>query len=369
MRILILNWKDIKHPRSGGAEIVTHEIAKRLVVLGHQVFWFTSSFSDAAAQENIDGVNIYRKGNIYTVQLLAVYYYFRFFRKKTDIIIDQIHGIPFFTPLYANKPILVWIHEVAGEIWDLEFSRLVSTFGKLLEKLYFKFYRNINFLTVSLSTAHELVKYGLDKKLIHVIGLTIDRPDIIVGKKTQHPTLIYVGRIAPVKRLEMAIEAVAIITQIFPQLNLTIIGSGKKAYVNKLKELVTGKRLHKYITFKGKVTEPEKFRILSRSWINIHPSLKEGFGLTVLEAASCATPTACFRVAGLKDIVNNDTGVVIGHQSAETLAATLTQLIKDPHRLNKLSTTAYLWSKSLPTWKQQAKKFELLLQNLVKYSD
>ncbi|MBF0913645.1 glycosyltransferase family 1 protein, partial [Candidatus Gracilibacteria bacterium] len=59
--ILFLTWKDIKHPRSGGAEVVMLEYAKRLVGDGHKVTWFASNFSGAKDFENIEGIDIYRK--------------------------------------------------------------------------------------------------------------------------------------------------------------------------------------------------------------------------------------------------------------------------------------------------------------------
>ncbi|HVZ58658.1 MAG TPA: glycosyltransferase family 1 protein, partial [Patescibacteria group bacterium] len=98
MNILILNWRDPKNPKSGGAEIVTMEHAKFWVKNGHSVTWFTSCFAGSSNKENIDGISIVRRGNSFTTYLYAPFFYL-LHRQDFDIVIDEIHGIPFFTPL------------------------------------------------------------------------------------------------------------------------------------------------------------------------------------------------------------------------------------------------------------------------------
>lgn len=106
MKILILNWRDIKNPSSGGAEILTHEVANRLVKWGHQVTQFSSSFPNCLPEEKIDGVKIIRRGHpdarylLKSVHFFAFWYYLKKFRGKFDVVIDEAHGLPFFTPLY-----------------------------------------------------------------------------------------------------------------------------------------------------------------------------------------------------------------------------------------------------------------------------
>jgi len=63
MRVLIFNWRDIKNPRAGGAEVYTYEVAKRLVQLGHRVVWFSSAFPAAPNEEELEGIQIIRVGD------------------------------------------------------------------------------------------------------------------------------------------------------------------------------------------------------------------------------------------------------------------------------------------------------------------
>ena len=102
MNILILNWRDIKNPLAGGAEISLFEHAKYWKSKGAEILWFTSSFKGAKEKEKIDGINIIRKGSYHTVHVHAFFRYIES-AKNTDIIIDNFHFVPFFTPFYACK--------------------------------------------------------------------------------------------------------------------------------------------------------------------------------------------------------------------------------------------------------------------------
>src|SRR3990167_7669440 len=137
MHILILNWRDPKNPKSGGAEIVTLEHAKAWVKKGHKVTWFTSKFAGSKDTEKIEGINIVRRGNFLTVFLIAHFFYF-LSKNKFDLVIDEIHGIPFFTPLY------------------------------------FRLYKNVKFWTDANSTIDDLVKKGIKRKNCFTINCPIN---------------------------------------------------------------------------------------------------------------------------------------------------------------------------------------------------
>ena len=66
MRILWLNWRDIKHPEAGGAEVLTHEVMRRLVRRGYEMTLFCPKVMGRPNDEEIDGINIVRGGGKYT---------------------------------------------------------------------------------------------------------------------------------------------------------------------------------------------------------------------------------------------------------------------------------------------------------------
>src|SRR3989344_2964109 len=266
MKILILNWRDIKHPLSGGAEISTHEHAKRWVNEGHEVIQISSSWNTLKKNEVVDGIRIIRFGNYYTVHLYAFMYYHLYLRKEINLIIDEFHGIPFFTSLYARCKKLAFIHETAEEIWFKNIMFPLNIIGYVIEPYIFKLYRNIPFMTVSQSTKNDLIRFGIKKENVHIIHngtLQIK----VKAEKEKKPTILYLGRLTEDKGTKDAIVAFSYIKQKKQDAILWIVGKEeKKGYKKYLENLIDHLQLSKHVIFYDHVTEEEKYHILKRSW-------------------------------------------------------------------------------------------------------
>jgi glycosyltransferase involved in cell wall biosynthesis len=364
MNILILNWRDPKNPKSGGAEIVTLEHAKAWVKNGNTVTWFTSKFPQAKTQESLNGVRIVRGGNFISVYLLAPIFYL-FTKNKFDLVIDEIHGLPFFTPLYVRKPKIAFIHEVAGEIWDFMWPFPINAIGKFLEPLYFKFYKNVKFWTDADSTVNDLVKYGIPINNCTVINCPIDRKPLkSIPSKETAPTFIFVSRVVQMKGVEDVIKAFLYIQKELKDAQFWIVGDGDKNYIEKLKKIIKFHSINSKVKFWGRVDENKKFELLRKAHLLLHASVKEGWGLVVIEAASQATPAIVYNVAGLRDSVKNGkTGIVLEKNTASEMAAQTIKLIKNKSEYARLQKNALAWSKSL-TWENATKESFKLISNL-----
>lgn len=352
MKILILNWRDTKHPLAGGAEISTHEHAKRWVREGHRVIQVSSFFKGADSEEIIDGVKIVRLGNHYTVHLLAFLYYLKNIRNKVDVVIDEFHFIPFFTPLYVGVKKVAFIHEIAGSTWFKNANFPINIIGYLLEPFFFILYRNIPFMTVSESTRRELIDLRIPSRNIYLIHNGL-RSTSVVNKKEPRPTLIYLGRLAKDKGIEDAIDAFYKTRQNMEDIKLWIVGKEEKeGYLEELRNLTQKLCVDKDILFFDYVSDKKKFELLQKAWILVHPSIKEGWGLTVIEAASCRTPTIAYNVPGLCDsIINDKTGLLVDNKSPEEMANKILSLMRNPKEYAKLSSNALLWSKKF-SWRK-----------------
>ena len=118
MNILILNWRDPKHPLSGGAEEVLYYYSQYWIKKGATVTWFASAFDKGKDSEVTDGIHIIRKGSHFTVGVWAFIYFLQGSFKTVDIVLDCFHFVPYFSKLYFwRKPVVALIHEVAGKIW------------------------------------------------------------------------------------------------------------------------------------------------------------------------------------------------------------------------------------------------------------
>lgn len=366
LNILILSWRGPGHPNAGGAEISTHEHAKKWVESGHSVTLFTSFYKNAQKQEWIDGINIIRRGNQYFGVHLTAFFWFLFGNHpKFDLVVDQFHGIPFFTPLYVRVKKLGFIHEVAKEVWKLnQFSPplnfFVSGLGNILEPLLFNLYKGVPFMTVSESTKNDLVFWGIPKQDITVInnGITVLET---VQKKEQKKTIVFLGALAKDKGIELALFCLNYLQRKFDKdIQFWIIGKSDTKYLKFLQVTVDNLGI-KNTRFWGFVDEIKKFELLAKAHILINPSIREGWGLVVIEAASVGTPTIAFNVSGLKDsIQNGKTGLLSNGQSVEGLTNKVMELLSDETKLKQMSKNAILWSKNFSWEKSTSQSLDLI---------
>jgi len=370
VRILIFNWRDIKNPNFGGAEIATHELARRWVKRGHNVTWLSACFANCKKNEVIDGIDIIREGSLLTVYFKAFLRYQNEFRGKIDVIIDQIHGLPFFTPLYVKEPKVAYIHEVAGPIWFWEWPLPIALLGFLNELFLFRLlYRKTNFITGSYSTLKDLKRVGIPKENIKIVRYGAPKKTPFKSyHKEKRPTLIYVGRIYRAKRVEEILKAVKLVIKKFPEMQFWIIGKGKNEYKKNLKKIARKLGIERYIKFYGFVSEKKKFELMSKAWIICATSVKEGWGLSIVEAASVGTPAVVYNVGGLKEVVlNNKTGIICRDNSPENLAQNILKLVSDETLRSKFGENAARFIKTF-SWDKAAKEFLQILYQVANTS-
>lgn len=364
MNILIFNWRDIRNPKSGGAEVLTHEIAKNWVKLGHQVTLFSSSFPGSLSLEIIDNVKILRKGHpdarflFSSVHFLAFLYYIKN-SKNFDVVIDEIHGIPFFTPWYVRKKKIVLICEVAGVLWLKMFGPIFGTIGRLMEKLYLDYvYTGISYLTISNSTKQELVKEGVDEKNITVLPMGVTLPKNVGNKKwdkEKNPTLIYVGRLSKSKGIEDAILALSEISKNYGEVQFWVVGSGEKSYLDYLRKMAKKNGVGERIKFFGFVSEEKKFELMAKAHVLVAPSMKEGWGLTVPEAGSVGTPAVGYNVGGLREVIlDGKTGYLTSSNNPKELAGSAIRMLENKSTYESFSKAAKKLSLSY-NWENTAK--------------
>ena len=350
--ILILNWRCPHNPLSGGAERVTLEHAKAWVKDGYSVFWIAGNYKGGKREEVIEGVQIYRRGTPVSLYILAPFLYWTKWRGCFDLVVDEIHGVPFLSPLWAWKSKkLAFIHEVAQEIWDEMLPFPINIVGKLYERLFFNLYKNIPFLTASASTKRDLIQFGIREKNISVIphGLFI-KPVSKVQKKEKNLTLLFVSRLVKMKGIEDAIRICFEVTRQLPTAQVWIVGKGGKNYIHTLHSLIKKLHIEKSITFFGYVTEKEKITLYRKAHFLIHTSVREGFGLTAIEAHSQGTPTLVYDSPGLHDIVENGVnGYTFAQRDYKAIAQKSISLFKSA-KYEKLATSTIQSSKKY-NWK------------------
>jgi len=346
MRILILNWRCPRNPRAGGAEFLTYQVAKRLVASGHEVEWFSAAFPGCKAREDLEGVLVVRAGRQWTVHLHAFRRYFRRMHSRFDLVIDEVNTVPFFTPLWAGIPVYMLIYQLAREVWWYESPFPINFLGFVLEPIYLRLYRRVPVLTESRSTRDDLQKLGF-KGPIKVVPVGVEHAGQSPTPKASLPTFLYVGRLAPSKRVKDILRAFAIFRSRGGHGQLWIVGSGSDSYTRSLQSLSNRLRIGRHVRFWGHLSTIEKNRRMAEAHVLLMASVREGWGLVVSEANQFGTPAIVYDVPGLRDSVRNGVTGLIVEATPNHLAESMLSLMNDPYLYQCLAHGAQVWSREL----------------------
>ncbi|MBU4351420.1 glycosyltransferase family 4 protein [Patescibacteria group bacterium] len=374
MNILIINWRSIKDPLKGGADLATFEHAQKWVENRQaNVFWLAPKYQKDIDQEVIAGIKFvylagpFRDGLLnFLFQFLKFYisvflYYLSHFQGRIDVIIDQVHGIPYLTPLYAKEKVIAYIHEVAGNIWDFEFPFPVNLIGKTLEKALLRlFYRKTIFVTGSPSTKKDLIGLGLPEKNIKIVAYGVSVLPIKHVEKQENFTVMFLGRLVKMKGIERALKAFFLLKNSLPEAKMWVAGTGRPEYQKQLERLCQELNIENETIFFSPVSDEEKINLLSKTNVLLNPSYKEGWGLVNLEANRRATPVVAFNVKGNRDSVKDG---ISGFLVEDNDLAAMAKAILKVRALGKpLQQSALEYSK-LFSWEKASDEFYKILQN------
>lgn len=326
LRILILNWRDITHPQAGGAEAYLFEQAKRWVALGHHVQWLTSKYPGASDTDEIEGVLIRRAGGTITQYLVLPLVYLREFRDRFDVVIDSENGIPFFTPLYSLKPKICMVYHVHQKVFKKHLPAFLAYPLMWCEaKLVPFLYRRAHFVTISEDTRREMERLRIGRRSIGLVHCGVDT-DLKPGERSAQPSLLYLGRLKPYKRVDLLIEAFSRVREQIPEAILRIAGTGDAR--PGLERQVQALGLTDAVVFEGFVSAKRKAELLREAWVFVSPSEMEGWGISVIEANASATPAVAFEVPGLGEaIIQGQNGLLV--PDGGDLAVPITMILRD----------------------------------------
>jgi len=356
MSILWFNWRDIKNPEAGGAEVYTHEIAKRLVNKGYSITLFTSEFKDCKREEIIDGVKVVRNGGRYTVYQKAKEFY-----KKSgnsfDIVIDEINTRPFLTPKFVDKDkIVALIHQLAREFWFYETTFPVNLIGYyILERRWLKNYVSVPTITVSNSTKKDLEELRFKRIFIVHNGLNVEPVDRI-PEKAEKPTIIYVGRMKKAKKPQDVFEAFKIVKREIRDAELWMVGDG---YLRKKLE-----RKDRDVKFFGYVDKRTKDELVKKAWVIAVPGIREGWGQVVTDANALGTPAVGYNIPGLRDSIKHGYNGYLVNTNPEALASGIIEILLEDELRKMLSRNAVEWAKQF-NWDRSAEEFEMVIEEVV----
>ncbi len=308
----------------------------------------------------MDGIRIVRAGRQWTVHWNAFMHYRGSIRGRFDVVVDEINTIPFFTPLWAGIPTLTLIYQLAREVWWYESVFPISAVGYALEPIYLRVYRKAPAITISKSTEQDLRKLGFQGQ-ITITPIGIEPVGATQAVKASTPTFLYVGRLAPSKRIGHMLQALAQFRQATGTGRLWLAGTGSDQYHRALANEARSLHVEDEVVFCGRVSEQEKHRLMTEAHALLMTSVREGWGLVVTEANACGTPAIVYDVPGLRDSVRDQsTGLVVPPQP-EHLANAMIRLTTDAGLYLRLAHEGRRWSSTL-SFDEAARQVEQALE-------
>ena len=371
------------HPAAGGAEKHLHRIFGKIVEMGHTVVLFTTTFPGAKEREVVDGIQVIRKGGDLMFQLTVALNLKKLDREfNFDVVVEDLNKLPVFAHWFVRKPLLVQMHHLWRKSIFAEAIFPIAFMVWFFERIIPVFYRVQPFVVVSPSTKKELAEIGVDESRISVIYNGSEMPPVAAQfrgdscesnenvpvqdnalKNARAPYFIWLSRVHRYKGIWTALEAFEKFSKSHPEVKLYVVGGGP--LLKKLPAWIKSHGLDGKVELTGFVPAARKYELLSSSLALLQTSYKEGWGLTVMEAAQLCKTTIASDVPGLCDSVRDgETGILFPSGDATACASAMEKIYGDAGLRAALGQNAKRYALTF-SWENSARETLELLERTV----
>ena len=360
MRIAFLSWRDTTHPDGGGSEVYVEQVAAGLAARGHVVTVLCAAHPGAADVTVRDGFRIVRRGGRLTVYLRGLAYLLSPAGRRTDAVVDVVNGLPFAAPLVRRRGLVALVHHLHREQWRIIYPGAWGRVGWFVEsRVVPRLYRRVPFVTVSEASRRDLSGIGVDTHRVSVVRNGTPPLPVPLLPRSTTPRLCVLSRLVPHKRIEQVLAVVDELRDRHPGLVLDVVGDGW--WADELDAEIARRGLGDMVVRHGRVDEQTKADVLGRAWVMVLPSVREGWGISVMEAAAAGTPTVAYGSAGgtAESVVDGVTGVLV-HDEAALLRA-VADLLVDAATRERLGRAARERAATFG-WDEAAAGVEMVLE-------
>jgi len=343
-RIHVLAWRDLEDPDAGGSEIHADAFMSRWQEAGLDIVHRTSAAAGLPSTAQRHGYEVIRRGGRMTVFPRTAISEFTRRMGAFDALVEIWNGVPWLSPLWCRRPRLLVYHHVHGPMWKQIFPAPIAAVGRLVEtKLAPPWYRTTPTVTLSNDSYQEMIHLGWPEKILHIAPAGVD-PFFSPGEnRTAHPSVVAVGRLAPVKRFDALLQQMEVARSRLPSVTLTIVGEGPER--ERLETWIRTHHAQAWVTLAGRISREELRNLYRGSWLITSASLTEGWGLTLTEAAGCGTPAVATDVSGHRSsVLHEKTGRLAPLSS---LGETLAELLLDHSSRQVFGVAAEKWARTL----------------------
>jgi len=338
-RIHFVAWRDLDDPEAGGSELHAHKIASLWAAAGLDVTFRTSAVPGAPAALTRDGYRVLRQAGRYAVFPGAAWEGIRMGNRPGDALVEIWNGMPFLSPIWYRGPRVVFLHHVHAEMWGMVLPPTLARLGNLAEqRIAPRFYRSSRIVTLSDSSRDEIVDLlGLRREQVTVAPPGVDDRYTPGGQRSPVPLVVAVGRLVPVKRFDALLRALAEVKKHQPDLRAVIVGEGyERPAIEALRRELGATD---WVSLPGHVDDAELVAWYRRAWVVASSSQREGWGMTLTEAAACGTPAVATAIAGHADaVIDGESGLLV--QDLDDLAGALGRVLGDDVLRSRLAKGA-----------------------------
>ncbi|WP_290776661.1 glycosyltransferase family 4 protein [Exiguobacterium sp. UBA5002] len=364
--LLFLSWRDARHPQAGEAETFIHEMLRR-VSTTYRVTHLSVSFKGGSPTEYRDGITYLRYGTTASLIPYALYYYWSY-AKTIDLVLDHLNGFHFFTPFYVPRhKRTLFLYQLIRERWSTTLVFPFSKLGEWTETRRLSWYKDSHALTISPSVVDELQSAGFTNSHITMLppGLSFSPWSEQEWELKEHvPTFLYINRLNE-KELQDTIGAFLMVQREFPETRLWLIGIRNSSHLLQYLTLPLPKEVKDAITYYDSITETETRSMMSRATALLFPSIREGVGFPIIEAAAVGTPSIVYDAPGVRDAVKYGmTGYMAKNKTPGALAAEMRACFRDPEEYEAIRTSAHHFARAMD-WQQTDLKFQEWLRQVL----
>ncbi|MCB9496871.1 MAG: glycosyltransferase family 4 protein [Fibrobacteria bacterium] len=361
IRLLWLNWRDLRNPLAGGAEVHAHEVLARLADRGWDCTLVSHAVRGLPSSDREAGYSVRREGGGNTFNFTVWNRLPEWVAElRPEIVVDDSNKIPLLAPWRTSVPVVGLIHHLFGTTIFREASPPAALYVHLAERLVPRCYRSVPVMTGSPSAQAELLRLGLQR--VVDVGEGVDlRGYAPPGPGERDPDmLLYLGRVKKYKGLDVLLHTLAALVPHHPRVRLEIAGSGDD--VPRLRAVAQTLGIAERVHFHGRVSEDEKISLYRRASVALNSSRKEGWGLTSIEANGCGTPVVASDVPGLCDSVRDgQTGYLVPFGDHAAMAERVGRILADGSLAKFLQERSLSWAAE-HTWDRVAERTEEVLR-------
>ncbi|MGA7756773.1 MAG: glycosyltransferase family 4 protein [Ilumatobacteraceae bacterium] len=358
VRVESYAWRDLDDPEAGGSELHADEIFRRWAGAGIEIVHRTSTIDEPREFER-HGYRVIQRGGRYDVfPRVALRQLVR--RRPLDTATIEIwNGVPWFAPIWAPARRLVWMHHVHRDMWAEALPRPFDAGGRFVETRFAPlFYRRSRFATLSESSADEIEHLGIDRGNLTVIPPGVHErftPD--ETRRADHPHVAVVGRLAPVKRQRLALDALAEARRSVPELTVELVGDGPDRPL--VEAWIAEHDASSWVDLRGRVSDDDLVEAYRRAWLVVSASHAEGWGMSLTEGAACGTPCVATDIAGHRgSCLAGETGVLVADPAA--MGQEIASLVRDHDRRQRMAVAAVEHARGLSWNAVAARQLDLL---------